>query len=445
MKNSLEKYKINSHLQSRLSDRTLMIDSLISNLDGMIYCCLPDNQWTMVFISNGCKVLTGYNPEDLLFNNKISFENLTHPEDRDLARNSINEAIKTYEKYSVENRILRANNQICWVWDRGSVIYDEDGNLVAIEGFVQDISHKKLQEQALQNLEICYRSIFENAVEGIFQTSLSGHYLAANKALANIYGYSSPEELIENLVNIQSQLYVDPNRRNEFKLTMEINGVIKDFESEIYRKNGEIAWISENTYAISNKNGDFLYYQGSVVDITLRRLHKQEMEYQAGHDQLTKLPNRYLLEDRLHQAINNAKRYNKKVAIAFLDLDYFKSVNDSLGHEAGDQLLCIVAERLTSTLRDIDTVVRLGGDEFVILLGDISEDIDFSNTMKRVLDSVAKTYTFNDQDFKISCSIGLTIYPEDGAEANLLLKNADAAMYQAKKMVEIIFNDLHIS
>ena len=130
------------------------------------------------------------------------------------------------------------------------------------------------------------------------------------------------------------------------------------------------------------------------------------MEYQAGHDQLTKLPNRYLLEDRLQQAINNAKRYNKKVAIAFLDLDHFKSVNDSLGHEAGDHLLCTVAERLTSMLRDIDTVVRLGGDEFVILLGYVSADRDVSNTMKRVLDSIAKTYTLKDQEFNISCNIG---------------------------------------
>ena len=149
-----------------------MIDSLISNLDGMIYCCLPDKQWTMVFISNGCKVLTEYNPEDLLFNNKISYENLTHPEDRDLARKSINEAIKTYKKYSVEYRIFRANEQICWVWERGAAIYDEDGTVVAIEGFIKDISHKKLQEQALQNLKIRYRSIFENTVEGIFYNIL---------------------------------------------------------------------------------------------------------------------------------------------------------------------------------------------------------------------------------------------------------------------------------
>ncbi len=425
--------KINDHLRLRLQDRGLMLDSLLDNLDGLIYCCLPDEHWTMVFVSSGCKQITGYAPQDLLFNRKVSYETLTHPEDREDVRQKVGNALRNHERFSIEYRIFRADDSMVWVWERGVGIYDEQGTVVALEGFIQDISQKKHQEQAIRDAETRYRSIFENAVEGIFQTSASGQYFAANPALARIYGYESTDDLMNDLVNIQTQLYVDPKRRDDFKMLMDMNGKVQNFESQVYRKDGEVIWISENARTVINENGELLYYEGTVEDITERRTYEAQIQHQATHDSLTGLPNRYLLEDRLQQSINYAERYHTKLAVAFLDLDQFKHINDSQGHDAGDQLLLTVAERLTALLRDSDTVVRLGGDEFVILLSSVIRTDDITHTMQRVLAAIANPVMLNGLEFNISCSIGVSIYPEDGTQASVLLKNADTAMYKAKE------------
>ncbi len=425
--------KINDLLRQRLQDRGKMLDSLMENLDGLVYCCLPDEQWTMVFVSSGCIALTGYSPQELLYNRKASYEKITHPEDRENVRQQIGDALRSNQRFSQEYRIVRADGSMCWVWERGVAIYDSEGTAIAIEGFIQDISQKKQQEQALRDAEIRYRSIFENAVEGIFQTSISGQYLNANPALAKIYGYNSVAALEKGLVDIDAQLYVEHGRRDEFKRQMRENGHVQNFESQVYRKDGAIIWISENARTVFNDAGEMLYYEGTVEDITERRNYEEKIRHQATHDSLTGLPNRYLLEDRLQQSINYAERYHTKLAIAFIDLDQFKHINDSLGHDAGDQLLLTVAERLTALVRDSDTVVRLGGDEFVILLSSVHKTEDITHTLQRILASIAQPMTLNGLEFNISCSIGVSIYPEDGSQANVLLKNADSAMYKAKQ------------
>lgn len=302
-----------------------------------------------------------------------------------------------------------------------------------MEGLIQDISLKRQQEQALRDAEIRYRSIFENAVEGIFQTSVAGQYLSANPALARIYGYDSVADLEKGLTSIDAQLYVAHGRRAEFKMLMDMNGRVQNFESQVYRKDGTIIWISENARTVVNDAGEILYYEGSVEDITERRNYEEKMRHQATHDSLTGLPNRYLLEDRLQQSINYAERYHTRLAVAFIDLDQFKHINDTLGHDAGDRLLLTVAERLSALVRESDTVVRLGGDEFVILLSSVHKTEDITHTLQRVLASIAQPVALNGLDFNISCSIGVSIYPEDGAQANILLKNADSAMYKAKQ------------
>lgn len=410
-----------------------MLDSLMDNLDGLVYCCLPDEHWTMVFVSSGCQQLTGFAPQDLLFNRITSYENITHPDDRDSVREQIGDAIRERERFSIEYRILREDGSLCWVWERGVAIYDDQEEVVAIEGFIQDISQRKYQEQALSDAEIRYRSIFENAVEGIFQTSLSGQYLDANPALARIYGHASVADMMSDLVNIQTQLYVDPGRRDEFRALMDLHGQVVNFESQVHRKDGEVIWISENARTVKNDSGEILYYEGTVEDITERRTFEAQIQHQATHDSLTGLPNRYLLEDRLQQSINFAERYHTKLAVAFVDLDQFKHINDSLGHDAGDTLLLTVSERLSALVRDSDTVVRLGGDEFVILLTSIQRNDYVTQTMKRVLDAISQPVMLNGLEFNISCSIGISIYPEDGTHANVLLKNADTAMYKAKQ------------
>ncbi|HZW21015.1 GGDEF domain-containing protein [Noviherbaspirillum sp.] len=184
-----------------------------------------------------------------------------------------------------------------------------------------------------------------------------------------------------------------------------------------------------------------------VRDVTARRRAQEELKHQATHDPLTGLPNRALLTDRLMQAISYAQRYHRAIAVAFLDLDRFKHINDTLGHDAGDQLLKTVAARLSACVRDSDTVARLGGDEFVLVLYDQANEEITCQALRRVLGSISQPMEICGRELTISCSIGFAVYPQDGRDADTLIKNADTAMYRAKERGRDTFRfydeDLH--
>lgn len=425
---SMPSHPTDPALQARL------LGTLLSNLEGMVYRCRLDAHWTMEFVSEGCLKLTGYSEEDILFNSHISFDNITHPDDRDLVRNAVLAAVKNNRRFDIEYRIIRADGEVRWVWERGTNISHDNKAWDVLEGFIQDITERREADEALREAERRYRSIFENAIEGIYQSTPDNGYLAVNPALARMYGYSSPQDLISTLKDIEHQVYVEPKRRIEFMQLMKKNSVVTNFESRIYKRDGEIIWISENARAVFSSSGELVFYEGTVEAITERKLHEAEIQFQATHDALTGLPNRTLLYDRMQQAVLHSERYSNITAIAFLDLDQFKFINDSLGHQVGDELLKITAQRLTSCLRESDTVARQGGDEFVLLLTSQTDEDSITQTMQRVLHEVAQPWMANDLEFRITCSIGVTLCPDDGRDVETLLKNADSAMYKAKEL-----------
>ena len=201
----------------------------------------------------------------------------------------------------------------------------------------------------------------------------------------------------------------------------------------MYRKNGDVIWISENARAVFGAGGQELYYEGTVEDITERRLYQSRIEQQANYDTLTGLANRSLLNDRLQQAILTAASYGTRLAVVFVDLDRFKFINDSLGHHVGDQLLQAMAERFKSSVREFDTVARLGGDEFVLLINAQGGSDAVGTVMERLLESISKPWRSAHGEFEVTCSIGVALYPDDGQDAATLLKHADSAMYRAKE------------
>ncbi len=416
-----------------LENREHILNSLLHNLDGMAYCCLLDTRWTMLYISEGCLALTGYQPEDLLQHGLISYEEITFADDRQHVRDSILDAISLNQSFDIEYRIINSVGEVRWVSERGKGISNHNGDVEAVEGFIQDITVRKQSEQAILEAEKRYRSIFENTVEGIFQTTEGGRYLSANPALARLYGYSTPNELISNLNDIENQLYVDRNKRKEFSELMKLRGRVTNFESQVYRRDGSVIWISENARSVKDSHGNLLYYEGTVEDITERKENSAIIEYQATHDDLTGLPNRTLLKDRLHQAILNAERSQSQLAVVFVDLDQFKDINDSMGHHVGDQLLISMAERLSSCVRDSDTVARPGGDEFVLLLPDLHCIETLSHTLQRILSTVSQPCYIEPREFVVTCSLGISMFPQDGHDIDTLLKHADNAMYKAKQ------------
>lgn len=424
---------LSSSLVGLLRDRERMLCTLMSNLKGMVYCCLLDAEWTMVFVSDGCLSLTGYSPEALLFNQIVSYEKLTFPDDRLWVRELIDNAAKSNQHFELEYRITHVNGETRWVHESGLPLFNEDHELVALEGFIQDITARKHSEQLARDAELRYRSIFENAIEGIYQTTPSGQYLDFNPALARIYGYESIQDLKNSISDIQYQLYVDPNKRAEYVALLKTLGRVQSFEAQVYQKNGDIIWITENAREVRDQDGQLLFYEGTVEDISERKNYEQQIEYQATHDNLTGLPNRTMLADRLQQCMSFADRHDHKVAVAFLDLDHFKLINDSMGHHIGDGLLTVIAERLSKCVRESDSVVRLGGDEFVLLLTCLQKVEDINQSMQRILNAVAEPCNVDEHEFIVSCSIGISVYPGDGSDANTLLKHADLAMYKAKQ------------
>lgn len=355
----------------------------------------------------------------------------------DTALSYIQRAIGSGQTVNVEYSLYSGDEEI---WFSANISPTLDHSVIWV---ARDVTERKRGEEALRQAEAKYRSIFENALEGIFQSTCDGHYLSANPALARIYGYASPEELIASLTDIAHQLYVQPHRRAEFVRLMQENAAVSGFESQIYRKDGSIIWISENARAVRDPNtGQVLYYEGMVEDITLAKRSQKQLQEQAFYDPLTGLPNRALFMERLYQTVERAKRHSEyRFAILFLDLDRFKVVNDSLGHLVGDQLLVAIARRLEACVRAEDTVARLGGDEFTILLENITDVKQATRVAERILHTLTTPLYLDGHEVFTGASIGIVL-SRDGYQGSLseydrpedLLRDADTALYRAKAL-----------
>jgi diguanylate cyclase (GGDEF)-like protein/PAS domain S-box-containing protein len=416
---------------SEARETARMLRTLIANIDGMVYRCLNDANWTMEFISEGCHALTGYHPDELLFNSRISYEEITHPEDRARIRGEIQSALHEGRRFDIEYRIIDRSGTERWVWERGTGLTGRDGRILAVEGVVQDISMREATWRALRDAERRYRSLFDNAIEGVFRTTPDGRYLDANPALARIYGFESPAELVESMRDIGAQLYVDPDRRKAFIDTITRDGSVSRFESQVRRRDGKLIWISENARAVRDESGRVACYEGTVEDVTALHEYQARIERQARTDELTGLANRAQLREQLEAAVRRAGHADR-FALVFVDLDRFKFVNDSLGHHAGDELLCVMARRLLQCAPAGATAARVGGDEFVLLVPDVDTDAVRVLT-RQVLQATSEPWYFNGTELRVNGSVGVALYPEHGRDPETLLKNADAAMYLAKE------------
>jgi len=430
--------------EAALQESQRRLASLMDSLPGIVFSCGKGPEYSMTYLSEGCLTLTGYNSEELIGNRSVSFDSITHEDDLAKVLAALETGVSQKQPYVVEYRIRTKLGQEKWVWERGHGVFDSAGEVLGVEGFITDITERKRSEEALRQAEEKYRSIFENALEGIFQSTADGHYISANPALAKIYGYASPEELIESLTDIEHQLYVEPQSRVEFVRLMQENDAVSAFESQVYRKDGIAIWISENARAVRDpKTGELLYYEGMVEDVTERKRVKEQLRERAFYDLLTGLPNRALFMDRLSHTVERAKRHHDyRFAVLFLDLDRFKVVNDSLGHLVGDQLLIAIARRLEGCLRTEDTVARLGGDEFTILLENIEDISQATLVAERIHQALIVPFDLDGNEVFTAASIGIVlsrklpegIYTTEYDRPEDLLRDADTALYRAKAL-----------
>jgi diguanylate cyclase (GGDEF)-like protein/PAS domain S-box-containing protein len=253
-----------------------------------------------------------------------------------------------------------------------------------------------------------------------------------NQAFLELFGYRA-EEVKGKSIRIMHPS--DESFLNYGKSTyhlVERVGTLRE-EWNFMRKDGSIFPAEIVTSPIRSPDGTTTGYISISRDITERKRAEAELEYMATHDVLTGLPNRTLFNDRLTMALTQARRSQKNLAVMLLDLDHFKEVNDTLGHNIGDQLLCVVGARLAEVLREGDTVARIGGDEFLLLLPAIAHLENATTVAQKVLASFRNPFTFDEHHLYITTSIGLAVFPHDGDDADTLVKNADSAMYSAKE------------
>jgi diguanylate cyclase (GGDEF)-like protein/PAS domain S-box-containing protein len=322
--------------------------------------------------------------------------------------------------------IRHTSGKLTDVLYNASVYRDTEGRVIGVFAAARDVTERKRAESLVQAA-----SVFTYAREGIMITKADGTILNVNDAFTRITGYGREEALGKN-----PRLLSSGRQDKSFYAAMWADMNDKGhWYGEVWnrRKNGDLYLEALTITAVRGSDGGIEHYVALFSDITAVREHQSQLEHMAHFDALTNLPNRLLLSDRLLQGLAHAERRENTLAVAYLDLDGFKVINDRYGHEAGDRLLVAIADRMKQTLREGDTLARLGGDEFVAVMGDLA-DVDASLPMlSRLLASAGQPVAMGDQILQVSASIGVTFYPQaQPIDADQLLRQADQAMYQAK-------------
>jgi diguanylate cyclase (GGDEF)-like protein/PAS domain S-box-containing protein len=660
-------------LYRELGESYRTLATLMANLPGLVYRCRNDRDWTMEFISEGCLPLTGYAPDAFVKHRTISYGELIHPDDREPVWNEVQVALRENRPFHLVYRLNTAGGELKWVWEQGRGVFNSRGELLALEGFITDITERKRTEEALRESESWLRAIVQTALDVIIVLSPDHRILEFNPEAERVYGRRREEVLgrdyfelflppdhwpavdadlrtvlagtpmrsFENTVGAAdgsrhrmiwnlSRLDdgagvavgivavghdVTEHRRTErvsrelaerlqtvvtslplVLFTLDRDGVFTLSEGkglaalglragevvgrsvfEVYRdfprilhdirraldgesfsavaevaghsfevwyspltdargaprgaigvaaditerkkaeaqmqklsraleqiadtvmitdRHGVIEYVNptfaqvtgyepveavgrrpnllksgrqgpgyyENLWKtilagevfsdvfINRRKDGSLYYEEKTItpltdadgrithfvatgkDITERMQVQERLAYMAQHDPLTELPNRALLLDRLKQSLAGARWRDRRTAVLFVDLDRFKTINDTLGHEAGDRLLQQLAARFQANVREGDTVARFGGDEFVILLDDVASADDVAGVAQKVLQALAAPFEVDHHALYVTASIGVSLFPGDGEDASTLLKNADTAMYRAKEL-----------
>lgn len=299
---------------------------------------------------------------------------------------------------------------------------------------IRSLRSRDARQRAETMLQIQHRAI-EASRNGIMITDAreAGNPLIyVNPAFERITGFRGAEVLGRNPSVLHGGDRDQPrlnNIRNAVRDGRDGSAVLRN-----YRKDGTLFWNELHVAPVMEERGAITHWVGVINDVTEQKRYEAQLEHRANHDDLTGLPNRNLMQDRLRQAVATAGRHDRALAVLFLDLDRFKVINDSLGHGAGDRLLRVVAQRLETWARDGDTVARLGGDEFVAVLPDIDRPEGASLVADRMRVAVAEPVTLAGHEVRVTVSVGAALYPRDGGDCETLLKNADAAMYRAKEL-----------
>jgi len=412
--------RLSTAAQSIAAD--LNIAQAVAHIGSWVYDFSTDR---IVMSAETCRILEL--PEDLVATREAYLKRV-HPDDLAQLEEDWEEALKG--KAMINEHRIMIDNTPRWICQRGELEFFPDGRPQRCVGTVQDITAIKHSEDEIRIAATAFES-----QEGMIITDAGQRILRVNAAFTRISGYN-----LEDVSGRTPALFKSGRHDQAFYQAMWESIAAKgSWQGEIWnrRKNGEVfpEWLTIT--AVKNSSGRITHYVGALTDITLRKSAEDEIRNLAFYDPLTRLPNRRLLLDRLHQALASSARSGRQGALLFLDLDHFKTLNDTLGHDIGDLLLQHTAQRLATCIREGDTVARFGGDEFVVMLVDLStiheQSLVQAETIgEKILTALSQPYDLSGHEYRNTASVGVTLFSNHQATPLELLKEADLAMYAAK-------------
>lgn len=424
-----ERMRLHSELQEAGEKYRGIFDGAIEG----IFQVSPDGKFLAA--NSALATMLGYATANELISSITSLSNLiwADPDERSRFLQQLGEQGSVWR---FEGRASRKDGGTVWTSVSCRGVRSADGRLLYYQGFLEDITDRRRTEMQLRNSEARYRSTFEQAAVGIAHASFGGKFLRCNARFAEIVGY--PIDEIPGLT-AQELTHPDDLETTAVMLQQVASGApgASTFEKRYIRKDGNPTWVKITISTQRDADGQPLHSIALVEDINDRKAAESEIENLAFYDPLTALPNRRLLLDRLLQALNASSRSGRMVALMFVDLDNFKTLNDTLGHQAGDLLLQQAAQRITGCLRDTDTVARLGGDEFVVLIEGLNELSEYAadeamTIAQKILAAIEVPFVLNSREYQSTASIGITVFHDHMENADNVLQKAELAMYQAK-------------
>jgi diguanylate cyclase (GGDEF)-like protein/PAS domain S-box-containing protein len=356
-----------------------------------------------------------------------------HPADRpDLQRRQSRIAMGPNAYKASETRLILRSGKEKIVQHSVEVRVNDDGQPTAVVGTILDITERRALEALVRDSEARYAGTVELAAVGIAHVDPSGRLIWTNSSMHEILGYTKEE--LERLTVWDISHPEDVHVTDHERALMHA-GQLDSLRTEkrYIRKDGAVIWVKISCAARRDANGALLYDISVVEDITPQKAAEARIQYLATHDALTGLPNRVLFTETLARTLQSARAIDRQCALIFIDLDRFKIVNDSLGHDAGDQLLKEVAQRIRQSVGPADVTARFGGDEFVVLLGPVSDRAVAAVAAGKILSALQDPVRIMNYDCRVTASIGIAMFPGDAAEAATLMKHADMAMYLAKE------------
>jgi diguanylate cyclase (GGDEF)-like protein/PAS domain S-box-containing protein len=374
-----------------------------------------------LYWSEGIYRLFGIDPQDF----EASYEGFlarVHPDDRHRVDTAVRHALQNHAPYDITHRIVRPNGEIRIVHENAEIIRDDAGKAVRMTGALLDMTAQQQIEAALRDSEARLRTVIQGFPIILWMIDRNGVFLLSEGKGLETQGLKPGEVVGQSL----------------FERYRDHPEVIRDARSALEGQSfTSTCWMGEHAFEVHyspllDASGAANGAIGVATDITERKRTEERLSFLASYDPVTGLPNRSLFNDRLDHAMKHADRSGNKVGLLFIDLDNFKTINDTLGHSAGDELLRQVALRFSAAIRVDDTVSRLGGDEFTLILEDLGSAEDAARVASEILQHSAIPYELEGSRLYVTASIGIALYPQDGADVQSLVMNADAAMYRAK-------------